>query len=96
MLGQNDHKWSASSSSKARNLMAWIAHAERPLRLQELLAGLTLGASPYVLNDKTKQPESVLDLIRPLIDINNKGVVSFVHFTVKEYVRVSLRRDCHD
>lgn len=73
--------------------MAWITLAERPLRLPELLAGLALGASPYVLNDKTKQPESVLDLIKPLIDISSSGIVSFVHFTVKECVSSAADND---
>lgn len=64
--------------------MAWIALAERPLRCQEILSGITLGTAPYVIDDTRRVALSVFDQIRPLIDVKSDGTVSFVHFTVKE------------
>jgi len=75
---------SQASAIKARSVIAWVALAARPLRIDELLAGVSHGTFPYTLNERTKLPHSVLELAKPLIEIDNNGHVSFIHFTVKE------------
>jgi len=82
------HQQSPATATKARSIIAWVALTARPLRVQELLAGLAHGSAPHELNERTRLPASVLDLAKPLIEIDHNDQVSFVHFTVKEYTWV--------
>lgn len=67
-----------------RSVIAWVALSARPLRVHELLAGVAHGTFPHTLNERTRLPASVLELAKPLIEIDHCGQVSFVHFTLKE------------
>ena len=66
-------------------MLSWIASANRPLKTYEVVDGIVLCKDPHLLNESTKLTSQELDRCRPLIEVNDFGKVSFVHFTVKEY-----------
>ena len=69
---------------QAHRMFSWIAYAERPIKSYELLDGLAFFYSPYVLDDETRFPESLLDLCKPLVEIGPGMTVDFVHSSAKE------------
>ena len=56
----------------------------------EVQNGIALHAGNKRLNDASKLSEHVFDLCKPLIEDGPKGTVIFVHFSVKEYVNLSI------
>ena len=75
---------SESNRAKAVRILSWIAFSCRPLKVHELLDGVTLHEGNLLLNETSRLEVSVLDLCKPIIEGTHDKVVEFVHFSAKE------------
>lgn len=64
-------------------IFMWVAFAERPLHVRELLDGLAYSVTPFELTSATKLHKTALERGKPFIEITPAGLVTFVHSTVK-------------
>jgi hypothetical protein len=69
---------------KARELLAWVALASRPLKVHELLDGVCLARAPFILDRTTKLFQAEIHRCEPLLEIDVNGNVDFVHLSAKE------------
>lgn len=74
------------SRERAVNILNWIICARRPLRIAELKDAIVFAIGNSTLTERSKLPATVLDLCRPLIQTHADGHVSFIHFTVQEFL----------
>lgn len=58
--------------------------ARRPLRKEELQNALVFDENNYALTDENKLPEAVVNVCKPLIQMQADHTVTFIHFTVQE------------
>jgi hypothetical protein len=65
-------------------MLSFIAFARWPLKTFEILDGVTLCTPPYRLDESTKLMEQELERCKPLIEVDDRGKVFFVHFTIKK------------
>jgi hypothetical protein len=72
-----------SSSAHAIRILQWMACCYRPLKIYEILDGITLRPG-IILNHRTRMRREILDLCRPLIEDGPSGALDFVHFSAKE------------
>jgi hypothetical protein len=74
------------SCTRATAILRWIAFAQRPIRLNELLHGLA--HTPAELNPviQSVPVPTVLELCKPLVEQYPDGSINFVHFSVQESV----------
>ena len=72
------------NTSLAIRTLGWIACSYRPLKVHELLDGLSFNYSDTILTPETKIQKRILDLCRPLVEEGPRTTVNFVHFTAKE------------
>ncbi|PIA89572.1 Vegetative incompatibility protein HET-E-1 [Cercospora beticola] len=86
VLHQFDTDLTDVKKTQIKRIFGWIAFAEQPLTIQEVLNGVVYSTEPYSLDEYTALTQAVLDLAKPLVEITPHGTISFVHFTVKEYV----------
>ena len=75
---------SEGNRAKTVRILSWIAFSCRPLKVRELLDGVTLHEDNLVLNKISRLEESVLELCKPIIEETHGKVVEFVHFSAKE------------
>ncbi|KAF8859961.1 PLU-1-domain-containing protein [Acephala macrosclerotiorum] len=80
------------TASHAIRVLQWMACCCRPLKIYEILDGITLRPTCPTLNCKTRIRKEVLDLCRPLIEDGPSETLDFVHFSAKEYL---LREGFH-
>jgi hypothetical protein len=73
-----------SSAAYAIRILQWMACYYRPLRIYEVLDGISLRPGCTMLNHKTRMRREVLDLCRPLIEDGLFDTLDFVHFSAKE------------
>lgn len=69
---------------KTLRILSWIAFSCRPLKIHELLDGVTLHEGNLVLDESSRLDVSVLDLCKPIIEEGNGKTIEFVHFSAKE------------
>lgn len=72
------------NAQKLMRILSWVALAQRPLRTHELLDAIAFSQEPYKLDLGSKLDSRVLDRCKPLIDVDSRGTVSFVHASAKE------------
>ena len=65
-------------------MLAFVAFAQWPLKTFELLDAVAFCTPPYQLKESTKLMEQELERCKPLIEIDDRGRIFFVHFTVKK------------
>jgi hypothetical protein len=58
------------------------------MRISELQDAIVFAAGSTTLTPRSKLPATIVDLCRPLIQTHADGQISFVHFTVQEYVNI--------
>ena len=75
---------SESNRAKTFRILSWIAFSCRPLKVHEMLDGVTLHEGNLVLNEMSRLEVSVLELCKPIIEETQGKVVEFVHFSAKE------------
>ena len=75
---------SEGNRAKTVRILSWIAFSCRPLKVHELLDGVTLHEDNLVLNEISRLEASVLELCKPIIEETHGNVVEFVHFSAKE------------
>ncbi|PVH71621.1 hypothetical protein DL98DRAFT_363413, partial [Cadophora sp. DSE1049] len=70
----------------AINILEWMACSHRPLRIHELLDGISFRPDNSTFHSRPKMDIDVLDLCRPLIENGPSNILDFVHFSAKEYI----------
>jgi hypothetical protein len=76
--------------SKAKKTLEWITYTYRPLRIDELEDALSMEPCDFTLDqEKRSYIIRLRRLCGPIIELSG-GVVTFVHFTAKEFVPVLL------
>ncbi|KAF8865135.1 hypothetical protein BDZ45DRAFT_474377 [Acephala macrosclerotiorum] len=73
-------------TSPAIRILHWMACCYRPLKIFEILDGISLRPNCTTLNRKTRMHKKVLDLCRPLVEDGPSGTLEFVHFSAKAYL----------
>lgn len=71
-------------STKAIAILRWIAFAQRPIKLNELLHGLVHVPGELHPDIQSVPVPKVLDICKPSVEQHPDGTVSFVHFSVQE------------
>jgi hypothetical protein len=74
------------SQERATRILQWIICAKRPLRLAELQGAIVFDLVNKRMTEKTKLPDNVINLCKPLVQTLADRTISFVHFTVHESV----------
>ena len=69
---------------KTLRILCWVAFSYRPLKMNELLDGISLHEENTVLNHSSRLGVSVIELCKPLIEYTYGKTVEFVHFSAKE------------
>lgn len=72
---------------RIRMIFYWILFALRPMKVWEICDALVIGGSNLMLvKDQTMLHPRILDICKPLIEVHKDQTVSFVHFSVKDYL----------
>ncbi|KAL1840713.1 hypothetical protein VTJ49DRAFT_208 [Mycothermus thermophilus] len=79
-----DRKTSPKLRAVVRQILMWIACAERLLREEELLQALVVDISQRDFTRGRKDYRDIREACGPIVEVVD-GVVRFVHFSVKEY-----------
>ncbi len=66
-------------------MFSLIAFARWPLKAFELLDAVVFFTPPYQLTENKKLMQQELERYKPLVEIDDRGRVFFVHFTIKRY-----------
>jgi hypothetical protein len=74
------------SQKRATRILQWIICAKRPLRLAELQGAIVHDHAHKHVTEKTRLPDTVISLCKPLVQVLSDGTIAFVHFTVQECV----------
>jgi hypothetical protein len=78
------------SCTRATAILRWIAFAQRPIKLNELLHGLAHTPGEFNPIIQNVPVPMVLELCKPLVEQRPDGSISFVHFSVQESVPFTL------
>ncbi|KAI1562867.1 hypothetical protein PtrEW4_009731 [Pyrenophora tritici-repentis] len=78
-----------TACSRAISAINWMLCARRPLRAVELQDAITFAMGSETLTENNKLSVTVLDHCKPLVQLHADGHVSFVHFTVQEFLNAS-------
>ncbi|CAN9263627.1 unnamed protein product [Alternaria alternata] len=77
------------SRERTINILKWMLCSRRPLRVIELQDAIVFASGAVSLSERSKLPPSIVDLCKPLIQADENEQISFVHFTVQEYLTKS-------
>ncbi|KAB2109040.1 hypothetical protein AG0111_0g2533 [Alternaria gaisen] len=77
------------SRERTINILKWMMCSKRPLRVTELQDAIVFASGAVSLSERSKLPPDIVDLCKPLIQTDDNGQISFVHFTVQEYLTKS-------
>lgn len=69
-----------------RNIFTWMVYSREPLQSWEICAALVFSVPGQQLNDRTRLEKGVIDCCKPLLEEHVDGRLSFIHFSVKEYL----------
>ena len=72
------------SRERTINILKWILCSRRPLRVIELQDAIVFASGAVSLSEESKLPPNIVDLCKPLIQMDDNGQISFAHFTVRE------------
>ncbi|CAN9120026.1 unnamed protein product [Alternaria alternata] len=72
------------SRERTTNILKWMLCSRRPLRVIELQDAIVFASGAVSLSERSKLPPNIVDLCKPLIQTDDNGQISFVHFTVRE------------
>ncbi|KAL1798027.1 hypothetical protein ACET3X_004633 [Alternaria dauci] len=81
--------YSPQSRERTISILKWMLCSRRPLRVTELQDAIVFASGNVSLSERSKLPGSIVDLCKPLIQTDDNGQISFVHFTVQEYLTKS-------
>jgi hypothetical protein len=84
----------AKNQERTTRILQWIICAKRPLRLAELQGAIVHDHAHKHVSEKTRLPDTVISLCKPLVQVLSDGTIAFVHFTVQE--SVMKRIGCFD
>jgi hypothetical protein len=79
-------------SHSVSRILNWMSFSLRSLNKYELLHGITLSTNGTMLAASDIPTQRILELCKPLIEHRSDGVVTFVHFSVQEFVQGSAVR----
>jgi hypothetical protein len=75
---------SAKEHQKLIRVLNWMACSRRPLKPYELEWGTALHSKNAIISEDTRPFGNIVDLGKPLIEVNRDQSVVFVHSSVKE------------
>ncbi|KAF7670744.1 hypothetical protein GT037_011195, partial [Alternaria burnsii] len=81
--------YSPQSRERTINILKWMLCSRRPLRVAELQDAVVFASGAVSLSERSKLPASIVDRCRPLVQTDDNEQISFVHFTVQEYLTKS-------
>ncbi len=73
---------------RAFNILYWVCAARRPVSLHEVADGIVLHPGQIALNKRTRinnTSRDIIEILAPLLERLNNGVLALVHFSAKEY-----------
>ncbi|PVH68513.1 hypothetical protein DL98DRAFT_599456 [Cadophora sp. DSE1049] len=73
-------------SASAIRILEWMAYSYRPLKVHELLEGISFRSSSLSSDNRPEMKRDVLNLCRPLVEDGPSDTLDFVHFSAKEYI----------
>ncbi|KAI9674908.1 MAG: hypothetical protein M1822_009011 [Bathelium mastoideum] len=73
-------------SKRTMQILGWICCSQRSLKRFELLPALAITSQRPTLDDSSMPSSQVFDTCKPLVEVRNDGSVTFVHFSVKEFL----------
>ncbi|KAI1092734.1 hypothetical protein F5B19DRAFT_453335 [Rostrohypoxylon terebratum] len=85
LLDRVKNKLSRSARATVRNVLQWVACAQRPLREEEMLQVLAIEPGQQDFTKGRKQFHDIRKMCGPIIEFHD-GNIQFVHFSVKEYL----------
>lgn len=76
------------SKETARRTLLWLALSKRPLRLSEVAEAVIIQIRTFEIDDDERlmDPHVLLETCDSLIQIQNDEIVSFAHYSVKEFM----------
>ncbi|KAH8698037.1 hypothetical protein GQ44DRAFT_832316 [Phaeosphaeriaceae sp. PMI808] len=74
------------SRERAMSILNWMICSRRLLRISELQDMIVFAGGQVSLTERSKLPASIIDLCKPLVQTDDNDQISFVHFTVQEYL----------
>jgi WD40 repeat protein len=89
ILSQVCDKRDPRNYERVTRMLMWICYSRRPLRKFELLPGLAFTSDTTILNSRSLPNARIMDLCKPLIEERPDGCVTFVHFSVQEFLMSS-------
>ncbi|OCL05557.1 hypothetical protein AOQ84DRAFT_413235, partial [Glonium stellatum] len=93
ILSRISTKLGSKDKDRAVRILEWIAFSKRPMKKWELQDAISINIGSPVLTGETKLFNNFLDICKPLIEYGPNEIVSFVHFSVQEYLRSADNRD---
>jgi hypothetical protein len=72
--------------NKTARVLEWIAYANRPLKMDEILSGMGVTETASKRPKLNAVSAKVLDFCQPLVEVSRTGIVEFIHFSVTESV----------
>ena len=81
---------------RAEEILMWIAFAQRPLKLSELLCLLAIRPGDQkIVEDRLPKEELLLSACCGLVIVDEESqIIRFVHYTMEEYI-VSIQQDLY-
>ena len=76
--------------AKAIRILNLLCVCKRPMRQHELVDAISLANPNAIPNKEYRLWDSVVEVCKPLIEVTLSGTIRFVHFTVKEYDRLTF------
>ncbi|KAL9065694.1 MAG: hypothetical protein Q9157_007389 [Trypethelium eluteriae] len=77
------------NKERASRILRWICYSKRPLTKFELLPASALHSDGTILDASSLPNARLLEICKPLIEERSDGSVTFVHFSVQEFLMKS-------
>ncbi|KAH6710613.1 hypothetical protein BKA61DRAFT_612024 [Leptodontidium sp. MPI-SDFR-AT-0119] len=74
------------AAALAISILEWMACSQRPLKVYELVDGISFRPENSSFDARPKMDPEVLNLCRPLIEYGSSNILEFVHFSAKEFI----------
>ncbi|RGP69068.1 nacht domain-containing [Fusarium longipes] len=78
------------SVDRIRCVLGWIAFAKRPLKKTELLSAVTFSSGDIQVSRLA--PQYILDICGTLVEENRDTTLTFIHSSVKEFLRTTSKQ----
>jgi hypothetical protein len=74
----------SSTREKIARMLEWITHANRPLKLYEILNAIGVDPTDSCDCEPKTVNSRILEFCKPLVEISRAGTVQFIHFSATE------------